>query len=139
MAKTEKAKSVLPYLQRLLEDEYVQEQVREAAVGLRHAYGRAATRREQAPEDKKLYDHLRQAATSIRDAAKALREPEPPPKRRARKVLIIGLAAGGAVLLTRLGRHQQNADSSSRTGDQTEAARPPGNGSVQPETIVAGT
>jgi hypothetical protein len=41
------------------------------------------------------------------------------------------------VLLTRLGRHQQNADSPSRTSDETAAARPPGNGSVQPETVVA--
>jgi hypothetical protein len=108
MATQDKAKSALPYLQRLLEDEYVHEQLREAAVGLRNAYGRAAT---------------------------ALRKPEPPPKRRARKLLIFGLAAGGAALLTRLGRRQQDAGASASTS-AASAVPSAGNGPVQMETAA---
>jgi hypothetical protein len=75
MAKTKNAKSALPHVQRLLEDEYVQEQIRNAATGLRNAYGRAARKRAQATEDKKLYGSLRHAATSIRNATIALQRP----------------------------------------------------------------
>jgi hypothetical protein len=104
MAKSRRPKSKLAYAQRLLEDESIQEQLREAAVALRGAYARAASKRAQAADDKKLYENLRRAATSIRDATFALRNPEPPPKRRARKLIIFTLAAGGAAMLTRLGR-----------------------------------
>jgi ferric-dicitrate binding protein FerR (iron transport regulator) len=105
MAKTGKAKGTLPYVRRLLEDEYVQDQLREATIGLRNAYGRAAQKRTQAPDDKKLYGSLRRAATSIRNATVALRQPEPPPKRRGRKLLIIAATAGAAAMLTRLAPH----------------------------------
>jgi hypothetical protein len=91
----------LPYLQRLVQDEYVQEQLRDAIVGLYDAYRRASTKRHQVVEDKKLYGSLRRAATSIRNATFALRPPEPPRKHRVRKLLIIGSAAGGALLLAR--------------------------------------
>jgi hypothetical protein len=109
MAKTAKVKRTLPYLQRLVQDEYVQDQLREAAVGLRKAYGRAASKRTQAPDDKKLYGSLRRAATSIRNATVALRRPEPPPKRRGRKLLIITVAAGAAAMLTRLGQPDESS------------------------------
>jgi hypothetical protein len=105
MAKTSTAKSPLPYVRRALEDEYVQEQLREAALGLRNVYDRAAQKRAHAADDKKLYGSLRRAAGSIRNATIAIREPEPP-KRRGRKLLILVLAGGGAAMLTRLGRKQ---------------------------------
>ena len=103
MANSSRAKSALPYLQRLLEDEYVQQQLRDAVTGLRDAYGRAARERAQAADDRKLYRNLRRAATSIRNATTALR-PEPAPKRRGRKLLIVGLAGSGAAMLARFGR-----------------------------------
>src|SRR5437870_5802869 len=106
MAKTSTARSALPYVQRMLEDEYVREQLREAVVGLRGVYVRAAAKRADAADDRKLYGSLRHAATSVRNAAMELRQAEPPPKRRGRKLLIIGLAGGGAMMLSRLGRHQ---------------------------------
>jgi hypothetical protein len=100
--------SRLPYFQRLLEDEYVQEQLRGAAAGLRDAYDRAARQRAQATEDKKLYGSLRHAATSIRNAAGALkRAPEPPPKHRARNMLIVALAVGATVLMAKLAQKQK--------------------------------
>lgn len=99
MAKTGRAKAALPYLQRVLEDEFAQEQLRNAVGGMRAAYVRARTQRSQAAGDKALYSNLRQAATSIRNAAVALQRPEPP-KRRMRKAAGFGLGLGGCVLLT---------------------------------------
>jgi ferric-dicitrate binding protein FerR (iron transport regulator) len=100
MANDNKAKSALPYARRLLEDEYVQEQLRNAAGGLRAAYGRVRKQRAQATEDKRLYGHLREAATSIRNAATALQRPKPEPKRRLRKVAVLAGAVGASALLT---------------------------------------
>lgn len=94
MAKTARAKSALPYIQRVLEDEFVQEQLRNAAGGMRAAYLRARKQRSQAADDKTLYRNLRHAASSIRNAT-ALQRPEPP-KRRARKAAAIGVAIGAA-------------------------------------------
>src|SRR5947209_10963590 len=132
MAQTNKAKRTLPYVQRLLEDEYVQDQLREAAIGLRKTYGRAARKRTQAPDDKKLYESLRRAATSIRNATVALRRPEPPPKRRVRKLLIIVAAAGAAAMLTRLGRNGGDSDTSRGAEGSTAAASSAGTGRVEP-------
>jgi hypothetical protein len=124
----------MPYLQRLLKDEYVQEQLREAALGLRNAYARAASKGVQATDDRRLYASLRRAATSVRNVGLALRKPEPPPKRRGRKLLIIAVAASGAALLTRLGREPQPPSASSDIGLATHADRVE-RGSVQPETV----
>jgi hypothetical protein len=110
MANTKTATSALPYLQRLLEDDYVQEQLLDAAAGLRTAYGRAAYKRAQAAEDKKLYSSLRRAATSIRNAAIALRQaPEPPPKHRGRNILIIAFAVGATIAMTKWAQQRPEA------------------------------
>jgi ferric-dicitrate binding protein FerR (iron transport regulator) len=100
MAKTTRSKSALTYVQQVLEDEFVQEQLREAAGGIRAAYLRARSRRGQATEDKRLYGSLRHAATSIRNAGIALQRRKPEPKRRKRKALTVALAIGGCVAMT---------------------------------------
>src|SRR5947208_14450523 len=94
-----KAESAVPYIRRVLEDEYVQAQLRSAASGMRAVYRRASRQGGQAAEDKRLYGNLRQAATSIRKATVALQRPKPEPKRRVRKIAIAALAAGGALLI----------------------------------------
>jgi ferric-dicitrate binding protein FerR (iron transport regulator) len=126
MAKTRKTESALPYLQRLLEDEFVQEQLRNAALGVRGAYGRARRKRSQAADDKLLYRNVRKAATSVRNAASALRRPEPPPpKRRLRKVVGVALAIGGCVWLTvRLQKLQSQGSGDSSSPDSTPAPPP---------------
>jgi Mrp family chromosome partitioning ATPase len=112
MAPTKQAQSTFGYIQRGLEDEYVQEQLRAAVGGLRTAYTRARKQRAQATEDKRLYRSLRQAATAVRNAGTALRPPEPEPKHRIRKVLVVGAAAGGTALLTsKLQKAQQRGTS----------------------------
>jgi len=54
MAKKKRAKSAVPYVQRLVADEYVQEHLRNAAKRLREAYGRVLRQRGGAAEDKQL-------------------------------------------------------------------------------------
>jgi hypothetical protein len=115
MAKKKPSKSGSYYVQRLFEDEYIQGQLRDAAGGLRSAYGRLTKKPSRAAEDKKLYSNVRQSATSIRKAIVALRrpEPEPEPKHRLRTVLIaIAVIAGSVLIITRRGSVGQPAGES---------------------------
>jgi preprotein translocase subunit SecD len=99
MAKTQQAKRALPYLRGLADDEYVHHQIRSALDGLASASRRIARKRGKAAEDKKLYDNLRQVATSVRNAAHALRRRQPEPKRRGRTVIAVAALAGGIALV----------------------------------------
>jgi hypothetical protein len=100
MAKT-KSKGVqaaVPYIRRAVEDEYAQEQFRNAAARLRDVYGRVSRQQAAAAEDKGLYRSLKAAAVSLRRAVGRIEEP-PPPRHTLRNGLVIGgVAAGGAVL-----------------------------------------
>jgi len=137
--KTKQAKSAIPYLQRLAEDDYIQGHLRNAAGRLREASARARRKRGRAVEDKKLYANLSEAATSIRKAASRLQR-KPKPKRRGRKVAAAAVAASGAALLWRRkatgqadyaveGAGQSYAPAASSAGDgagqETPSAEPP--------------
>ena len=78
-------------LRRLLEDDYIHEQISEASAGVRGAYRRA--RRlppEKAVQDKQLYERLRAAASGITEAGRhALGKPEPDPPKRGSKLLAL--------------------------------------------------
>ena len=95
-----KARKAAPYVRRTLEDERVHRHLSDAAAGLSKAYRRAARQPgAKAVEDRKLYDHLRGAAGSIRAALGIVSEPEPePPKRRVRKAITVAVLAGTAGL-----------------------------------------
>ncbi len=121
-------KTTTLYIRRLASNEYVQGQLRNAASALGKAYRRAATGRGQAIEDKKLYDHVREAMTSIRNATRALQrrrpepepEPEPEPKHRGRKLVTIAVAGGGvAMLAKRLGRQKASPEASADSAATT--------------------
>jgi hypothetical protein len=130
MGKLSQAKSALPYIQGVVEDDYVQEQLRSALNGARAAYLRARKQRAQVVEDKGLYRNLRQAATALQRATGALRPPPPEPKHRARKLAVIALAAGATVLLTmKLQKHQ-----SQRAGDARATTPPTGPSAGKTET-----
>lgn len=107
--KSKRAKSALPYAQRVVEDEYVQAQLRNALARLQEAWVRAARQGDKAAEDKKLYANLREAATSIRRAALRVQR-KPPPKRRGRKLAVVALAGAGAALVLRRRRETQAND-----------------------------
>jgi hypothetical protein len=84
-------------LRRLAEDEEVQAQLRTAAIRAREAWGRAARRPgSKAVEDKKVYDKVREAATSLSQAGRKLRREPEPPKHRGRKAALAAASAGGA-------------------------------------------
>jgi len=93
-----------PYIQRLIDDPQLRENVQKAIESSRSAYARISSGK--APhravvEDKKLQKDLREAFEAVRDASMALGDA---PKRRARKgfgagrkLLIVGFGAGLAM------------------------------------------
>jgi hypothetical protein len=100
VAKGKQEKGIAANAQRVLQDDYAQEQLRAAAGGLVAAYKRMRQERGDSVEDKKLYANLRQAATSARNAAQAFLAPEPEPSHRKRRLTVIALAIAGTTALT---------------------------------------
>jgi ferric-dicitrate binding protein FerR (iron transport regulator) len=131
MAKTTKSKSAVPYARRLIEDKYVQEQIRSAASGLRGAYDRARKQGSQATDDKRLYGQLRQAAASIQRATTALQQPKPTPKRRVRKLVIFASAVGACVWLT-MKLQNQHPTASQASDSATAMTATPEDNSQEP-------
>jgi hypothetical protein len=85
------------YAQRLIENDYVQENLMHAADNLRAAYRRATKRRVEPTRDEKLRRQVRQAALSLREAASALQTGRrKPKKRRGRRVLVVLVVGAGA-------------------------------------------
>jgi len=123
------------YVRQVLEDEYVQEQLRNAATGLRDVYERTRRQRAQATEDKRLYANLRQAATSIRNVATALqKKPPPEPKRRrTAKIAVLTVAIGGTAWLAM--KMQKAAGEPDRSPAATETST--ATGPTAPPTVAA--
>lgn len=101
MANSKRARSAFPYMQRVVEDQYVQEQLGNALTRLREVYARASKEGGQAAEDKKLYGKVREAVSSIRNAARAIQEPPPKPKHRGRKILSFAVVGACVALLAK--------------------------------------
>ena len=77
-AAKKRAETARPYVQRLVDDEDLRDNLREAYDAGRDAFERAAgaKRPSDVLEDKKLQKDLRNASESLRAASEALREPE---------------------------------------------------------------
>jgi len=91
------------YIQRLIEDDDLRENLRTAYESARAAYGRMANGKgaQAALNDKKTQKQLRDAATSLRDAAEALRDAKTKKrKRRGRGLLLLIVGAGLALALS---------------------------------------
>jgi hypothetical protein len=129
MAGADKAARVGPIAERLLENQYAQENLREAVENLRSAYQRASKRRVKPAEDKKLRQQVRKAAVSLTEAGKALNSGrQKPKKRRGRRLLILlGLGAAGVAAALAASEDLRNkvlgGSSVARHGDD---AAPPG-------------
>jgi hypothetical protein len=117
--KTKQAKSAVPYLRRLGQDEYAQAHLRNAAMRLREAYGRGKRRRGHAAEDKQLYANVREAATSLRKATSRVQR-KARPQRRGRTIAAVALAGGGLLLVKR--RRSAKPDLSVDYGDPSLAS-----------------
>jgi hypothetical protein len=89
------------YAQRLLDNEYVQDNLARAAESLQAAYKRASKRRVSPAADKKVLGQLRSAVLSMSEAASALKAGREKPKPRwgRRTIVVLGLGAGGAAAI----------------------------------------
>src|SRR3954454_1134900 len=84
-----------PYVQRLIEDDDLRENLRTAYESARNAYGRMSNGKgpQAALNDKKTQKQLREAATSLKEAADTLRAAKKP-KRRGRGLMLLVVGGG---------------------------------------------
>jgi hypothetical protein len=90
-----------PYVQRLIEDAELRDNLREAYESGRSAYGRLSNGKAPTKvllENKKLHKDLSNAAENLRDASAALREGPKKKKRRFGRVLLLGVVGAGLAL-----------------------------------------
>jgi hypothetical protein len=116
MATTDHTARVAPYLRELMENEYVQQNIREGVTRLRTAYDRAQKRRVEPTRDEKLREQVRSAANSLTEAARALRSGrrKPEPRWGRRLAVVAGLAVAGGV--TALWARERLADQPTDAG-----------------------
>lgn len=85
-----------PYVQRLIEDEELRENLRDAFESAKGAYGRATGNGKGAVKavtsDKKVQKEMRKAAENLQEASERLRKPK---KRKSRlgRLILLGIAA----------------------------------------------
>jgi hypothetical protein len=118
-------------IERLLDDDYIHEQMAVAGAGMRDAYRRVRRLPPQkAIQDKTVYERVRQAATGLSEATRrALGKPQPKPPRRHRGLLVLIVLGTGAVVVWA-------AKSYSRT---SEGSEPPGAETAQPTPTATAT
>lgn len=112
--KTKKQKNQAKFaLRRLTEDEEVHAHLRTAAIRAREAWARASGRPgSKAVQDKKIYDKVREAATSLTQAGQKLQRKPEPPKHRGRNAALVAAGAGGAAYAFKRRRSNAAGDSS---------------------------
>ena len=93
-----------PYVQRIVQDSDLRQNIREAYEHTRSAYARLANGKGPSKallEDKKLQRDLRDATISLREVGTALREgPRRRKSRMGRRLLIVAIGAGLALALS---------------------------------------
>jgi methanogenic corrinoid protein MtbC1 len=95
-----------PYVQRVVEDDEIRDNVRVAFEAARDAYDRLAngkTVSKTLTDDKKFHKDLHTAAEALKDAGSSLREGPKKKKRKGslgRKLLVLAVAGGLAVALS---------------------------------------
>ena len=93
-----------PYVQRLVEDDQLRDNLRTAYESARKAYERMSNGKGPAKalmDDKKTQKELKEAASSLREAADTLRGAKAKKKRKRRgKVLLLIVGAGAALALS---------------------------------------
>jgi hypothetical protein len=98
------------YVQRLVEDQELRENLRNAFVSARKAYGRANGKGPaKALDNKKVQRELKDAATSLKEAADSLRG-QKKRKRRKGRLLFVGLVGAGVALAVSEGLRKKVLD-----------------------------
>ena len=112
--KAARAAGTNPYIQRLVQDAALREEIREALDLTRSAYGRLANGKAPAKalmEDKKLQRDLRDAATTLRDIGITLREgPKRKRKRRLGRMILVTVVGAGLALALSEGLRKKALD-----------------------------
>jgi hypothetical protein len=99
-----------PYVQRLIEDEELRDNLRNAFTSAKKAYGRINGKGPaKAFEDKKVQRELKDAATSLKDAADSLRGGKKR-KGRKRRLLLVGIVGAGLALALSEGLRKKALD-----------------------------
>jgi hypothetical protein len=118
-----------PYAQRLAENEYLQENLRDAVRNLREAHSRAQKRRVKAARDERVQRRLQAAALSIAEAGRALRGDRRKPKPRwgRRLLVLVGVGAVGVgVAIAASEELRASILGSDSPGQPTDEAAPAG-------------
>jgi adenylosuccinate synthase len=117
------------YVQRLVDDPELRENLRNAFVSARKAYGRVNGKGPaKALESKKVQKELKDAAASLKEAADSLRG-QKKRKRRKGRVLFIGLVGAGLALALSEGLRKKVLDALFGAEEEFEYS-----GSTTPET-----
>jgi hypothetical protein len=99
MAVSEQISQLTPYVRRLLQDDDLQKQIATGFTNLRDGTQRARSKGpKKAAGDRRVRHRLTAAATAGTQIVRALREPEPPPRHRGRRILTLTIVAAGAVV-----------------------------------------
>src|SRR5215213_10076070 len=89
------------YVQRLVEDQELRDNLRNAFVSAKKAYGRVNGKGPaKALDDKKVQRELKDAASSLKEAADSLRGKKPKKRRPGRLILVALVGAGLALALS---------------------------------------
>jgi hypothetical protein len=92
-----------PYVQRLIEDEELRDNLRNAFEAARQAYGRATSNGKGPVKavtgNKKVQKDLREAAESLREASEQLRAPRRRRKSRLGRLVLLALIGAGLALI----------------------------------------
>jgi hypothetical protein len=94
MTASESASRLGPYVERLLQNAYVQDNLLDAVENLRGAYERAQKRRVEPARDEKIRRQLRQSALSLQKAGEALKSGRQKPKKRRGKQTLVLVSLG---------------------------------------------
>jgi len=100
------------YVQRLVEDDELRDNLRNAFESARKAYARMSNGKgpvKAVTENKKVQKDLREAATSLKDAAESLRDGKKKKHRKGR-LLLIAIIGGGIALAASEGLRKKVLD-----------------------------
>ncbi|MEA2444300.1 MAG: hypothetical protein QOJ12_1592 [Thermoleophilales bacterium] len=92
-----------PYVQRIVEDDELRDNLRTAYQSARNAYERMSNGKgpvKALTDDKKTQKELKEAATSLRTAADTLRGSRKKKKRRGGRLILLLVGAGAALALS---------------------------------------